>query len=95
MTDVMEAHARAFAALGHPTRLGIVAFLRDQGEEAQRVGRIQAALGVPASTLSHHLDVLRAAGVVRTTRQERFIYCRLQGDVLAALAAVLREGPGE
>lgn len=79
--------AEAFAALGHPTRLKIVDFLRAHGQGGEPVGLIQRAVGVPASTLSHHLEVLRRAGVLKATRQERFIYYALNFTRFNELAA--------
>ena len=48
----------------------------DEDFEATRVanvGEIQKEIGVPASTLSHHLDVLFRDGLVRQRREGRFL----------------------
>ena len=50
--------------LGNQTRLRIVRLLVRAGEEGRTVGDLQRELGVPASTLSHHLGHLRGAGIV-------------------------------
>ena len=90
MTSPLGDMAAVFAALGHPTRLKIVDFLRRQGQGGEPVGVIQAAVQVPASTLSHHLDVLKVAGVLRASRQERFIYYALEPAVLGRVAGFFK-----
>jgi DNA-binding transcriptional ArsR family regulator len=66
-------HVDAFKALSHPGRLEAFFSLVKAGRELA-VGEIQEELGIPAPTLSHHLDQLRRAGLVQARRQERFIY---------------------
>jgi DNA-binding transcriptional ArsR family regulator len=52
-------------ALSDPLRLSIVARLRDGGERGW--GEFDTHLA--ASTLSHHMKVLRMAGLIRTRRE--------------------------
>jgi ArsR family transcriptional regulator len=87
-TDVesFAAHARAFKALGEPTRLRILGYLK-AGESC--ACEVQEALDVPANLLSHHLKVLREAGFVIGTRRGRWIDYRLEPTTLALLASVL------
>ena len=54
--------ARVFKALGDPTRLKIIEFLRD-GEKC--VCEIVPYLGLPQPTVSRHLKILRESGLVR------------------------------
>lgn len=75
-----------FRALGDPTRLRILEHLRAGKVCACRV---QDALGIPANLLSHHLKVLREAGLVTGTRRGRWIDYRVEPTALALLAAVL------
>jgi ArsR family transcriptional regulator len=83
-----EAHADAFGALAHPTRLHVFFVLvRAHGEMS--VGAIQEAVGVPGPTLSHHLDVLRQAGLVESRKEERYIYYSVQRDTVTALVRLL------
>ena len=56
--------ATIMRTVGDPVRLAIVRELRDGRERA--CGDLQAALGIPASTGSYHLRLLREAGVTRT-----------------------------
>lgn len=84
----MVSHAQAFKALGEPNRLRILAHLR-AGEAC--VCEVQEALDIPANLLSHHLKVLREAGLVTGTRRGRWIDYRVDPTNLALLAAVLGE----
>jgi protein-tyrosine-phosphatase/DNA-binding transcriptional ArsR family regulator len=54
--------ARIFAALGDPTRLGVLELLAVQDLSPDALA---AALEIPANLLSHHLNVLQEAGVIR------------------------------
>ena len=56
--------ATVMRTVGDPLRLEIVRRLADGRE--QSCTELQAALGLPASTGSYHLRLLREAGVTRT-----------------------------
>jgi len=78
--------ADCFAALGHPTRLALYRALVRAGDDGAPVGMLQEALDVPASTLTHHLQTLSRAGLVRQERDGRVLttradYKRMQGLV--------------
>jgi DNA-binding transcriptional ArsR family regulator len=60
--------ATIMRTVGDPVRLAIVRELADGREQA--CSALQARLGIPASTGSYHLRLLRQAGVTRT-RAER------------------------
>jgi ArsR family transcriptional regulator len=78
--------ALAFKALGDPTRLRILAVLAD----AKRcVCEIQEAVDVPGNLLSHHLKVLREAGLIEGERRGRWIDYRLIGRALGRLRRAL------
>lgn len=53
-------------ALGHPARLAIVLGLR---ENECNVNKMVDGLGLPQSTVSQHLNVLKAAGVIEGERR--------------------------
>ena len=71
--------ARKLTALAAPERLKILRFLRD-GE--RNVGQIAAMLGVEPVNASHHLSVLKHAGMIRGDKRGRFIYYSLVPGVL-------------
>lgn len=74
--------AARIAELGHPTRLQILRILVKSGHSGTPVGRIQAALDVPGSTLSHHLSRMKKVGLIRQTRDSRTLYCFSEFDAL-------------
>ncbi|WP_216215831.1 ArsR/SmtB family transcription factor [Amycolatopsis aidingensis] len=71
---------RVLAALSDPIRLGLVRLLADGEERAWNELRVPVA----KSTLSHHLKVLRAAGVTRTRQDGTRCFVRLRGEDLRA-----------
>lgn len=70
------------SALADERRLRIVEILRD-GERC--VCQIQPALGISQPLLSHHLRVLRQAGLVRDRRQGRWIHYALVPEAMESL----------
>ena len=87
----MTQAATCLEKLGNPTRLGIVRLLVRAGPEGLPVGAIQRHLGVPASTLSHHILHLVLAGLVRQQREGRVLRCRPDYDLLRSLVDMLTE----
>jgi DNA-binding transcriptional ArsR family regulator len=88
--DIPQA-ALCMEKLGHPTRLEIVRALVRAGPDGLKVGEIQRHLGIPASTLSHHLLNLVSVGLVSQQRAGRVLRCRADYDLMADLVAVLTE----
>jgi ArsR family transcriptional regulator, arsenate/arsenite/antimonite-responsive transcriptional repressor len=78
--------AAQLKALGDPKRLAIVALL---ARREHCVCDLMAALGLPQSTCSHHLGVLKRAGLVRDRRggDARWAYYTLVPEAVAALGA--------
>lgn len=72
MSEVRQ-YASRFAALGHEVRLQILRRLLSAHPDGMVAGEIQQELGVPASTLSHHLDALLQEGLVQQRREGRFL----------------------
>jgi DNA-binding transcriptional ArsR family regulator len=66
--------ARQLSALAAPERLRIIRFLRSG---PHNVTEIAAHLKSPPVNVSHHLSVLRQAGVVRARKQGRFVHYSL------------------
>jgi ArsR family transcriptional regulator len=66
--------ALIFKALAHDTRLRILTLLA-----ARRlcVCHLEAALGLPQVTVSRHLSVLRAVGLVESHREGLWVHYRL------------------
>jgi ArsR family transcriptional regulator len=83
--------ARCLEKLGNPTRLAVFRLLVRAGEAGLAVGELQAHLGVPASTLSHHVAQLVNVGLVTQAREGRVLRCRPDFAVMDALMAYLTE----
>ncbi|MDX1425566.1 MAG: metalloregulator ArsR/SmtB family transcription factor [Kiloniellales bacterium] len=83
--------ARCLEKLGNPTRLAVFRLLVRAGEAGLAVGQLQAHLGVPASTLSHHVAQLVNVGLVTQAREGRVLRCRPDFAVMDALMAYLTE----
>jgi ArsR family transcriptional regulator len=58
--------AQVFQALGHPARLVMAKGL---AENECQVGKIVKGLKLPQSTVSQHLKILKAAGIVKGERK--------------------------
>src|ERR1044071_5176776 len=71
----IEGDAKLLKALADETRLGIVLQLREQGEVCQC--DFAACCSVQQPTVSHHLKVLRGAGVVDAEKRGVWMYYRL------------------
>jgi ArsR family transcriptional regulator len=63
---VIEEVADMFAAMGHPTRLRILALLHQRERDVSELG---AALGLAAPNVSQHLGLLRAHHLVQVRRE--------------------------
>ena len=83
-----DEHVEAFKALAHLSRLQVFFFLVRAGKEMS-VGEIQAEVEIPGPTLSHHLDLLRRAGLVESRKEERYIYYSVKRDEVTALVRLL------
>jgi len=83
--------AGCMATLGNDTRLSIFRLLVRAGTEGMPVGRIQARLGIAASTLSHHIAQLVGEGLVEQERRGRELVCRPCFDRMNALLHFLTE----
>jgi DNA-binding transcriptional ArsR family regulator len=87
----LEEVAKALKELGHPTRLFIFKHLVKAGEQGLPVGELQKQLGIPGSTLSHHISALVSVGLVKQNRESRTLMCVSQYAMLEAIIEFLRE----
>ncbi|MGA2011136.1 MAG: metalloregulator ArsR/SmtB family transcription factor [Solirubrobacteraceae bacterium] len=90
--DVDRAHARRMAevakALGDPVRLQLVDVLRKHAGKVC-VCELVPLFDLSQPTVSHHLKVLRAAGIVGSERQGLWAYYYVIPDALTELSAWL------
>nr|WP_189610929.1 metalloregulator ArsR/SmtB family transcription factor [Saccharospirillum salsuginis] len=87
----LDEMAGCLAELGHPTRLQILRYLVKSGHAGAAVGDIQEALGIPGSTLSHHLSRMVKVGLVEQVRESRTLHCFPRFEVIESIANFLME----
>lgn len=73
-----------------PARLRIISLLACNGPMA--IIELVPLVGLSQPTVSHHVRILDAAGVIRSRRDRHFVYRTLDLDALAALAGLLTQG---
>ena len=88
-----------FKALGDPTRLKILDLLRSRGKSCcDLVTRderglcacdVQEAVGLSQAAVSHHMDLLRRAGLVEAQKRGRWIFYRRNEAALAGVAEAM------
>jgi ArsR family transcriptional regulator, arsenate/arsenite/antimonite-responsive transcriptional repressor len=78
-------YAEMFAAMGAEPRLRIMQLLLSSHPQGLVAGEIQDELGIPASTLSHHLDKLKSEDLVRVRREGTFLWYTANTDSLRAV----------
>lgn len=83
-----EEASRLMKALSNPTRLLLLCQLA-RGE--QRVGELEAMVGIVQPTLSQQLGVLRDEGLVSTRRESKNIYYQIDNPQALAVLNVLYE----
>lgn len=91
MATQLERHAEQLSALGHPVRLQILRFVVQGGSEGTAAGDIQAHVGLPASTLSHHLKRLVDAGLLTSRPEGTYHYYTPEFPALRKLTDYLWE----
>ncbi|WP_432093570.1 ArsR/SmtB family transcription factor [Streptomyces sp. bgisy100] len=81
--------AKVFKALGDPVRLRLLSMIasREGGEIC--VCELTPAFGLSQSTISHHLKLLKQAGLIASERRGTWVYYRLLPERTDMLAAVL------
>jgi DNA-binding transcriptional ArsR family regulator len=89
LDPLLKEMTQCLKALGHPARLSIVRLVVQGPMEGTPAGEIQARLGMPGSTLSHHLSDLAEAGLLMATRQGTTIRYAARFDRLRALTEYL------
>ena len=72
-----------FKALNDATRREILALLKDGDKTA---GEIADRFSISKPSISHHLDLLKQAGLVEAVKQGQFIYYSLNTTVVDEIA---------
>ena len=87
----VEQAAKQLEALGNATRLRVYRTLVRAGEAGLPVGQVQEHLGIPGSTLSHHLQRLLLTGLVTQERQATTLICRANYPAMNGLIGFLAD----
>jgi DNA-binding transcriptional ArsR family regulator len=82
-------YADMFSAMGTEPRLRIMQLLLSAHPDGLVVGEMQAELDIPNSTLSHHLDKLKAEDLVRVSRESTFLRYTANTEALQELLQFL------
>jgi ArsR family transcriptional regulator, arsenate/arsenite/antimonite-responsive transcriptional repressor len=95
-TDAVEV-ARAFKALADPVRVRLLSLIgaHEGGDDPGRgvcVCELTGAFSVSAPTISHHLKVLREAGVIASERRGTWVYYWIVPSALERLSDLLTPG---
>lgn len=83
--------ADRFSALGAEPRLQILRLLLASHPTGMVAGEVQDELGIPASTLSHHLEKLKQVGLVISRRDSTFLWYTANTDALRDVLNFLYE----
>ncbi|MBN9103131.1 MULTISPECIES: metalloregulator ArsR/SmtB family transcription factor [unclassified Pseudonocardia] len=81
--------AKVFKALGDPVRLRLASLIASHEGGEACVCDLTDAFDLSGPTISHHLKVLREAGLITGERRGTWVYYRIQPDALRRLSAVL------
>lgn len=87
--DAAEDLARGFKALGDPIRLRLLSLIAARGSGEVCVCELTDAFDVTGPTISHHLKVLREAGLIDGDRRGTWVYYRIVPAALGALSRLL------
>src|ERR1700685_4334617 len=88
-TEQVAKYADMFSAMGTEPRLRIMQVLLFAHPDGLVVGEIQEELDIPNSTLSHHLDKLKAENLVHVQRESTFLRYTANTDALQELLGFL------
>ncbi len=90
LTAEQAAHlAPLFKALGDPVRLRLLSLIASHAGGEACVCDVAGAFELSGPTISHHLKVLREAGLIEGDRRGTWIYYRVRPEALRLLAESL------
>ena len=81
--------SRLFKALGDPVRLRLVSLIASHEGGEACVCDLTDVFDLSGPTISHHLKVLREAGLITGERRGTWVYYRILPDALRRLSAIL------
>ncbi len=81
--------AQIFKALAEPARVRLLSRIAVGGPEGVCVCELVEPLGLSQPTVSHHLKVLNAAGLLGRERRGTWIFYNLRSEAMAIVARAL------
>src|SRR4051794_4474237 len=81
--------SRLFKAMADPVRLRLLSLIASHAGGEACVCDLTDAFELTAPTISHHLKVLREAGLVSSERRASWVYYRAVPDALTGLSQLL------
>src|SRR5271170_1325782 len=88
-SEQIAKYADMFTAIGTEPRLRIMQLLLSAHPGGLVVGEIQSELGIPNSTLSHHLEKLKNEDLVKVRRESTFLWYTANTEALQELLGFL------
>jgi DNA-binding transcriptional ArsR family regulator len=85
--------ASMFKAVGEPVRLRLLSLIASHAGGEVCVCDLTEAFDLTQPTVSHHLKVLRSAGLVDRERRGTWVYYRVVPEVFEQLAGMLTGAP--
>ncbi|MEU1151927.1 metalloregulator ArsR/SmtB family transcription factor [Streptomyces sp. NPDC005918] len=89
-----ETLAKVFKALGDPIRLRLLSMIASRAGGEVCVCDLTPAFDVSQPTISHHLKLLKQAGLIDSERRGTWVYYRLLPQMTDQLAAILTRPAG-
>lgn len=94
-------YRKQFKALANPARIKILTLLGDLKDENSSndasnskelsVNKIVETLPLSPSTISHHLNVLKSASLVKTRKEKQWIYYSINRETINKIQDFLNE----
>jgi DNA-binding transcriptional ArsR family regulator len=86
--EKLQTSSEIVKALAHPLRLKILEFI-DQ-KETINVNKIYTTLGIEQSITSQHLRVLKAAGIVHSDKDGKFVHYSIDYSTIEKTVKALK-----
>ena len=86
----LEARAKLFKALGHPTRILIMNLIKQKPRHTQE---LSAILNLQPATISHHLSLLSEAGLLTSQKDQYYQVYKLVEEPLQKTIAEMVQVP--
>ncbi|QLE75138.1 helix-turn-helix transcriptional regulator [Streptomyces rectiverticillatus] len=87
--------AKVFKALGDPVRLRLLSLIASRAGGEVCVCDLTPAFDLSQPTISHHLKLLREAGLIASERRGTWVFYRLLPEMTDRLAGILTRPAGQ